>query len=129
MSVIYNVYRVYFEQREGSIPDHVGIALVPSEFPLQDKGRYYHVKGDVGVGMDYECRKGYNFQASRGYKKQEYVFRFSKDKLSEFEAIAAAAPVPYDPRLLYSSRASLNPPAPDCTTWVDEVLETAQGVL
>ena len=35
------------------------IALVPAQLPNQAAGRFYHVQGIVGMGMDYECRPGY----------------------------------------------------------------------
>ncbi|RMZ71477.1 hypothetical protein GMOD_00006594 [Pyrenophora seminiperda CCB06] len=47
----YNVYIVTFKNRQG--PDHEGIALVPAQLEKQDAGRYYHVKGNVGMGMTY----------------------------------------------------------------------------
>lgn len=46
----YNVYRVAFTQRRG--PGHEGIALVPAQNEDQGAGRFYHVTGDVGMGMD-----------------------------------------------------------------------------
>lgn len=35
-------------------PDHEGIALVPAQNQDQTAGRFYHVKGDLGMGMTYE---------------------------------------------------------------------------
>ncbi|TID19414.1 hypothetical protein E6O75_ATG06752 [Venturia nashicola] len=125
MTTAYNVYRVYFAQLTG--PDLVGIALVPAQLADQGKGRFYHVKGNVGMGMDYEARPAYNFSGSKSFDRKEYLFQLPKSQLSEFESIASASKPPHDERvLLERNPASLDPPAPDCTTWVDEVLELAQ---
>jgi hypothetical protein len=48
----YNVYIVYFSQPLG--PAHQAIALVPAHLKAQTAGRFYHVKGNVGLGMDYD---------------------------------------------------------------------------
>lgn len=75
-TIWYNVYIVYFAQASG--PLHEGIALVPAQLPNQTAGRFYHVKGNVGIGMDYECRPGYQFGASRSYEKSTYQFQMPK---------------------------------------------------
>ncbi|KAI1522387.1 hypothetical protein PtrSN001C_011865, partial [Pyrenophora tritici-repentis] len=55
-------------------PAHEGIALVPAQLEGQAGGQFYHVKGTVGMGMDYECRSGYNFGRSRSFKDKVYQF-------------------------------------------------------
>lgn len=72
MTTTYNVYRVYFSQTTG--PDHVAIALVPEQFEDQGRGRFYHVKGSVGMGIDYDARPAYNFAVSKSYDRKEYIF-------------------------------------------------------
>jgi hypothetical protein len=120
----YNVYRVYFNQKSG--PDQVAIALVPIQLEDQGRGRFYHVQGNVGLGMDYQLRPGYNFGGSKSFKDKEFVFLIPRSRLDEFEAIASNQQPPHDERVLMGT--NLDPPAPDCTTWVDAVLEEARGL-
>jgi len=125
MTTTYNIYRISFTQLIGQ--DHVGIALVPAQFVDQGKGRFYHVKGNVGMGMEYEARPAYDFAGDKAFKRKEYCFQVLKSLLAEFESIASATTPPHDVRVLFERRPeSLDPPAPDCTTWVDEVLKLAQ---
>ncbi|BDD63616.1 hypothetical protein MPDQ_004266 [Monascus purpureus] len=124
-TTIYNVYRVRFEQARG--PDHEGIALVPAQSPNQKAGRFYHVKGDVGMGMIYERRPGYRFGESRSYKDSALQFQIPKAKLDRFEDIAAKHPPPHDPRTLTEARP--DPPARNCSNWVDDVLAEVKGEL
>jgi hypothetical protein len=121
----YNVYRVSFSQARG--PNHEGIALVPAQNPDQGAGRFYHVTGDVGMGMSYEKRPGYRFSASRSYKGAVLQFQLSKANLERFEALAANHPPPHDPRTLTES--SPNPPARNCSNWVDDVLADTKATL
>lgn len=51
----YNVYRVTLWQEDS--PDHEAIALVPEQNTNQGAGRFYHVTGSPGLGMDYNPRK------------------------------------------------------------------------
>lgn len=69
MITTYNVYRFHF--RQASAPDHVAIASVPAQNEAQKKGRFYHVYGDVGMGMDFKARPGYNFGAFKLYDRKE----------------------------------------------------------
>lgn len=119
----YNVYRVYFKQLNR--PDHQGIALVPAEMEPQESGRFYHVTGDLGLGMDYDRRLKYNFRATRTYKSSELQFQITKEKLAEFEEIAAKQEVPHDPRVLMENNPS--PPPRNCGNWVDDVLKEAKN--
>ncbi|RDL40456.1 uncharacterized protein BP5553_00435 [Venustampulla echinocandica] len=103
MTTAYNVYRVKFSQISGT--DH----------------------GNVGMGMDYDARPGYKFASDRSYSGKECAFQLPVEKLQGFEAIASAQTPPYDSRVLMTRDVkSLDPPAPDCTTWVEEVLAAAQ---
>jgi hypothetical protein len=81
------------------------------------------------MGMDYETRPRYDFGKSRTYSSKEYVFQLPAEKLQSFEAISSAESPPHDERVMMTSNpASLDPPAPDCTTWVDEVLTKVQNL-
>ncbi|KAF2468144.1 uncharacterized protein BDR25DRAFT_58050 [Lindgomyces ingoldianus] len=122
MTTTYNVYKVYFSQASG--PSHVGIALVPAQLIDQGRGRFYHVKGNVGMGMDYESRPAYNFARSKSYEKSECVCQLPKSNLEKFEEIAASQPPPHDERVFFEKNP--DPPAPDCATWVDEVMAQVQ---
>jgi hypothetical protein len=124
-TTIYNVYRVSFSQVRG--PDHEGIALVPMQNEDQGAGRFYHVKGDVGIGMTYEKRPGYRFTMTKSYKSSTLQFQLSKTHLDHFEVIAEKHPPPHDPRTL--TEASPNPPARDCSNWVDDVLAETMVTL
>lgn len=121
----YNVYRVYFRQSDK--PDHQGIALVPAQNEDQGRGRFYHVTGDLGLGMDYDPRPGYNFRGTKSYKSSAMQFQISKGKLPAFEAIAAKQKVPHDPRVLTDKNPS--PPPRNCSDWVDDVLKEAKREL
>ncbi|KAI3054862.1 hypothetical protein CBS147353_11398 [Aspergillus niger] len=121
-TTIYNVYRVVFSQSRG--PDHEGIALVPAQNANQGAGRFYHVKGDVGVGMDYDMRPGYRFGESKSYKSSTLQFQLPKTQLAHFEEITQKCPPPYDPRVLTES--SPDPPVRNCSNWVDDVLTEAK---
>ena len=79
------------------------------------------------MGMDYEPRPAYNFSGYKSFEKKEYLFQMLKSKLAEFESIASTQPPPHDERVLLEKNP--DPPAPDCTTWVDEVLALAQKML
>ncbi|KAF8852012.1 hypothetical protein BDZ45DRAFT_765138, partial [Acephala macrosclerotiorum] len=93
------------------------------------KGRFYHVKGAVSMGMDYETRPRYDFGKLRTYSSKEYVFQLPAEKLQSFEATSSAQKPPHDERVMMTSNpASLNPPALDRTTWVDEVLTKAKNL-
>lgn len=124
-TTIYNVYRVSFAQSRG--PDHEGIALVPAQNANQKAGRFYHVAGDVGMGMTYEKRPAYQFGASKSYKNSTLQFQVPKAKLDQFEEIAAANPPPHDPRTLTERQP--NPPARNCSDWVDDVLADLRAKL
>ncbi|KAL1867220.1 hypothetical protein Plec18167_008761 [Paecilomyces lecythidis] len=121
----YNVYRVLFTQ-QGS-PDHEGIALVPAQNSDQLAGRFYHVKGTVGLGMTYERKPGHRFGAVDGYKDSTFLYQISKSKLDRFEEIAAKHPPPYDPRVL--TEREPHPPARNCADWVDDVLDQVKREL
>ena len=121
-TTIYNVYRVVFEQKRG--PDHEAIALVPAQNDDQGAGRFYHVIGDVGMGMDYDPRPAYRFTASKSYKGSTLQFQLPKVQLARFEELAAKHPPPHDPRVLLE--ANPNPPARNCSNWIDDVLAEAR---
>lgn len=121
----YNVYRVYFKQNDN--PDHQGIALVPAQNADQGRGRFYHVTGDLGLGMEYDPRPGYNFRGTKRYKTSSLQFQLPKEKLSEFEDIAAQIKVPHDPRVLTEKNPS--PPPRNCSDWVDDVLKETRNKL
>lgn len=121
----YNVYRVYLRQIDR--PDHQGIALVPTQMVDQGRGRYYHVTGDLGLGMDYDPRPAYNFRGTKGYKSSVLQFQLPKEKLSEFEGIAAKQKVPHDARVLTDKNPS--PPPRTCADWVEDVLKEAKDQL
>ncbi|KAK6526507.1 hypothetical protein TWF694_005090 [Orbilia ellipsospora] len=130
MEATYNVYRVSITQLDGAGPDHVAITLVPTEIDAQDRGRWYHVTGNAGMGMEYECRPGFNFGADKAYKGKEFHFSFPKSKLAAFEEISRSVPPPHDTRvLMVTNTNALDPPAPDCATWVKEVLDIAKRQL
>jgi len=79
------------------------------------------------MGMNYEARPGYNFSKSKSFDSEEYVVQLPAEKLQRFEAISSAQTPWYDVRVLTTRDvASLDPPAPDCTVWVDEVLAAAE---
>ncbi|KAL5345150.1 hypothetical protein ACLOAV_010106 [Pseudogymnoascus australis] len=103
-TVLYNVYHIYITQ--GTNPLHQGIALIPAQLPSQTAGRFYHVTGTIGLGMDYHM---------------------PKSLLAEFEAIASSVPPPYDPRVLLERNPE--PPARDCGMWVMEVLDRTRSLL
>lgn len=117
-TTIYNVYRVYFTQAAG--PDHQGIALVPAQNACQTAGRFYHVKGVVGLGMDYERQPGCRFGDRDDFKEARFQFQIARDMLGRFEEVADGVELPFDPRALTES--SPDPPVRDCSSWVDEVL-------
>ncbi|OJD15261.1 hypothetical protein AJ78_04483 [Emergomyces pasteurianus Ep9510] len=121
-TITYNVYRVSFSQARG--PDHEGIALVPAQNSDQGAGRFYHVKGDVGMGMTYEKLPGYRFSASKSYKNSILQFQLPKTQLDRFESIAQKHPPPHDPRTL--TEANPNPPVRNCSNWVHDVLAEAR---
>ncbi|KAE8353232.1 hypothetical protein BDV28DRAFT_165110 [Aspergillus coremiiformis] len=121
----YNAYRVVFNQARG--PDHEGIALVPAQNENQGTGRVYHVTGDVGVGMNYDAKPAYRFSASKSYKSSYLEFQLPKTQLARFEEILRKHPPPHDPRVL--TEASPDPPARDCSNWVDDVLAEAKTLV
>ena len=121
----YNVYRVYFEQSRG--PNHEGIALVPAQNPNQNAGRFYHVKGTVGLGMDYDPHPGYRFGEIEGFKESVLQFQFPRAMLGRFEEIAADQPPPYDPRAL--TEVNPDPPVKNCSNWVSEVLGRVRDLI
>ncbi|KAL4961131.1 uncharacterized protein BDV14DRAFT_204128 [Aspergillus stella-maris] len=53
-----------------------------------------------------------------------YHFQLPKEQLANFESFASALKPPYDPRVLTESNP--DPPAPDCSTWIADVLAEAR---
>lgn len=121
----YNVYRVAFTQQNA--PDHVAIALVPAQNSDQGAGRFYHVVGDVGVGMEYQRRPGYSFSKSKSYKDSTFQFKLPKTELSRFEEIAQQHKPPHDERALLERKP--DPPVRNCSDWVNDVLAEAKEKL
>ncbi|KAL3420400.1 hypothetical protein PVAG01_08899 [Phlyctema vagabunda] len=121
----YNVYRVFREQKKG--PDHEAIALVPAQNERQTAGRFYHVTGSVGMGMDYEVKPGYFFGGTRSYKGSTLIFQMPSALLADFERIARARPPPHDPRALMEAHP--DPPVRNCSHWVEEVLSDTRAFL
>jgi hypothetical protein len=122
---LYNVYRVYFKQPSGR--SHEGIALVPSELPNQGVGRFYHVKGLVCRGMEYEVRGSYEFGVSHSFQKSIYQFQMPVSYLPAFERVASSRPPPHDP--LGVNGKILHPPRRDCAAWVTEVFDELRELL
>jgi hypothetical protein len=120
--VWYNVYWVFFTQRSGVT--HEAIALVPAQNEDQGAGRFYHVVGNVGIGTRFERRPGFDFAKSRSYIREDFVFQLPRAALDQFEAITVSLQPPHDPRVLYGD--ILDPPARDCSDWVDDVLYQAR---
>ncbi|OBT54194.1 hypothetical protein VE04_06510 [Pseudogymnoascus sp. 24MN13] len=118
-TILYNVYRIYITQGTG--PLHQGIALVPAQLPSQTAGRFYHVTGTVGLGMDYQCRPAEKFGLNPAFKSAVLMFQMPKSLLAEFEAIVSSVPPPHDPRVL--TERNPEPPARDCGARVTEVLD------
>ncbi|KFY45180.1 hypothetical protein V494_01105 [Pseudogymnoascus sp. VKM F-4513 (FW-928)] len=112
-TVLYNVYHIYITQGTG--PLHQGIALVPAQLQPQTAGRFYHVTGTVGLGMDYQCRPAEKFGLNPAFKSAVLMFQMPKPLLEEFEAIASSVPPPHDPRVLMERKPE--PPARDCGTY------------
>lgn len=104
----------------------MGIALVPAQNTNQLAGRFYHVKGLVGLGMEYEQRGAFAFGADASYKASELVFIIDKAALPQWEAIARAVEVPHDERAL--TEREPDPPVRNCVHWVDEVLDEARAL-
>lgn len=121
----YNVYRVYLSQSRD--PDHEGMALVPAQNFNQRAGRFYHVKGVVGLGMNYESQPGCRFGDIEGYKDSVLQFQIPRTTLDRFECIAANQSPPYDPRAL--TEMNPDPPVKNCSDWVDDVLNRAKGLI
>ncbi|KAG8626387.1 hypothetical protein KVT40_005332 [Elsinoe batatas] len=94
----YNVYRLTFRQHSGV--DHKGIALVPAQQEEQHAGRYYHVTGTVGLGMEYEKKPAFKFGSIPELKSKEYRYIIAKTSLELREEIAAGVTPPHDPRVL-----------------------------
>lgn len=116
----YYINRVFFSQRAG--PDHQGIVLVDSETSDQGRGILVHVIGNVGLGMDYQVRQGYNFLASRSYKSHHLVGVMPKSKRGDFMAVAQSIKPPHDPDVMFGKKA----PAEDCSTWINKLLQHTQ---
>lgn len=77
--------------------------------------------------MEYEAHAGYRLDSIRTYCAKENVFQLPVEKLESFEAVLSGKPPPHDSRVLTTADvASLDPPAPDCSTWVEDVLAAAQ---
>lgn len=121
----YNVYRITFTQQNA--PEHAAIALVPAQNNDQGAGRFYHVTGDVGVGMEYDPRPGYHFSKTKSFKDQVLQFQLPKSKLKQFEEIAARHQPPHDPRALLERNP--DPPVRDCSNWVEDVLSDVKTTL
>ncbi|BCR83762.1 uncharacterized protein ACHE_11164A [Aspergillus chevalieri] len=121
----YNVYRVFFSQ--SSSIDHEAIALVPAENKDQGAGRFYHVTGTVGLGMDYDSKPAYRFDKISEYKGAAFLFRLPRAQLARFEDIARSCPPPHDVRALME--ANPNPPVRNCVNWIDEVLAGARKLV
>ncbi|OBT91167.1 hypothetical protein VE02_00128 [Pseudogymnoascus sp. 03VT05] len=124
-TILYNVYRIYITQGTG--PLHQGIALVPAQLQSQTAGRFYHVTGTVGLGMDYQCRPAEKFGLNPAFKSAVLMFQMPKSLLGEFEAIASSVPPPHDPRVLMERNPE--PPARDCGVWVTELLDRVGTLL
>lgn len=123
-TTIYNVYRVYFHQTSG--PDHEGIALVPAQNACQTAGRFYHVKGLVGMGMDYERQPGCRFGDRDDFKEAVYQFQIPRGFLGRLEEVAGGVGPPFDSRALMGGRPDA--PVRDCSSWVEEVLQELRGL-
>lgn len=124
-TVLYNVYHIYITQGIGLL--HQGIALVPAQLHSQTAGRFYHVTGTIGLGMDYQCRPAEKFGLNPAFKSAVLMSQMPKLLLAEFEAIASSVPPPHDSRVLLER--SPEPPARDCGTWVMEVLDGMMALL
>ncbi|KFY37054.1 hypothetical protein V495_07416 [Pseudogymnoascus sp. VKM F-4514 (FW-929)] len=109
-TILYNVYRIYITQGTG--PLHQGIALVPAQLPSQTAGRFYHLTGTIGLGMDYQCRPAEKFGINPAFESAVWLFQMPKSLLADFEAIASSVPPPHDPRVLMERNP--DPPARDC---------------
>lgn len=121
----YNVYRVFFSQSLGT--DHEAIALVPQENKDQGAGRFYHVTGTVGLGMDYDSKPAHRFDKIPEYKGAAFLFRLPRAQLARFEEIARNCPPPHDPRAL--TEVKPDPPVRDCSSWIDEILAAARKLV
>lgn len=122
-TTIYNVYQVYFHQTSGR--DHEGIALVPAQNACQTAGRFYHVKGLVGMGMDYERQPGCRFGDRDDFKEAVYQFQIPRSLLGRFEEVAGGVEPPFDSRALMGrpdALDALDVPVRNCSSWVEEVL-------
>ncbi|KFY21719.1 hypothetical protein V491_02942 [Pseudogymnoascus sp. VKM F-3775] len=124
-TVLYNVYHIYITQ--GASPLHQGIALVPAQLHRQTAGRFYHVTGTVGLGMDYQCRPAEKFGLNPAFESAVLISQMPKSLLEGFEVIASSVPPPHDPRVLMERNPE--PPARDCGTWVTEVLDKTRMLL
>jgi hypothetical protein len=120
----YNVYRIIASQSHG--PDHVGLALVPAQMPDQNAGRFYHVIGNVGMGMEYQKRGRFDFSREPTYKSKFYLFKIKRESLQDWERICKGTQAPFDPRVL--TERNIVPPPPDCASWVDEVTQEAMAL-
>lgn len=123
-TTIYNVYRIFFSQTSGIY--HEAITLVPEENKDQGAGRFYHVTGTVGLGMDYESKPAYRFDKIPEYKDAAFLFRLPRAQLARFEDIARNCPPPHDQRAL--TEVKPDPPVRNCSNWIDEVLAAARNL-
>ena len=143
-STYYNVYKISFKVAENG-QHHVDIALISEQQRPQAKGLLYHVTGDAGVGMSLDIRREYDFTQPKVVSK-EFKFSFDKLKWSQWVEIVEKVEPPLDPRIILKETESLKellktrdptiferwkighglvPPARDCESWVDEVLQEA----
>jgi len=122
---LYNVYIVYYQTTP--FHGHEGIALVPAQEKLQNGGRFYHIKGDMFTGMEYETRNVHDFSIAKTFKTKVYQFQLPISYLSDFERIAKSHSTLYDADALADSDEDL--PLGDCVDWVAGVLEEVRAFL
>lgn len=120
----WNVYRARYSQRVGT-PDHEFIVLVKADSADSGRGTKLHVKGDVGLGMDYEYRPNYPYAADKSYKGRTLVGTLLDSKVASFEQIAQSIKPPHDPEVMFGKK----PPFEDCSTWINSLLHQARNLI
>lgn len=95
--------------------------------PNQKAGRFYHVKGVVGLSMDHESQPGCALGDIEGFKDPILQFRIPRSMFGHFKHIAAGQPPPHAPRALMDAKP--DPPVENCSHWVDDVLRGAKDMM
>jgi hypothetical protein len=116
---IYEVHRFCFSRDDKHLS--YALMLIDPTAPREGVGRLYRLRQGIGLAMDLEIKREYNFHNSRSYKADGKVSSTPQSFRDKFERIVSQTERPVQPSGPANTKPG--PPPRDERRWVKDTVD------